>query len=207
MRLARCYPMHCDRHDRLCSVRVSRAALDRVSGWCVCSRAPSLDPPPCWLPLAFQSGRAPFWSRWAWSALSCAARACNACDLSGTELAAMLAMDGESGWAPRCRVRVLVWTPPSVRHQHTRGAPGAKWASLDMRLKVPVLQLSKVLHVKFAGGGLDGPAGSPRRTGHGAVSSPPRNARAALYFTRLCLTKLCETVWSPSRNSVLRKAL
>ena len=73
------------------------------------------------------------------------------------------------------RVGVLVWALQSVRHQHTRGAPGAKWVSVDMRLNFPV-QLSKVLHVKFAGGGLDGPAGSPWRTGHVAGPSPLSNA-------------------------------
>ena len=70
------------------------------------------------------------------------------------------------------RVGVLVWALQSVRHQHTRGAPGAKWVSVDMRLKV-LVQLSKVLHIKFAGRGRDGSPESPWRTHYGAVSSPP----------------------------------
>ena len=70
------------------------------------------------------------------------------------------------------RVGVLVLTLQSVRHQHTRGVPGAKWASLDMPLNF-LQQPSKLLHVIFFGGGLDGPAGSPKPTRHGAVPSPP----------------------------------
>jgi len=63
----------------------------------VCSDRGAVSGHPCWLPLAFQSGRAPFWSRLAWYALSCAASPCNACDFSGTELAAAM-LAGRGVW-------------------------------------------------------------------------------------------------------------
>jgi hypothetical protein len=91
------------------------------------------------------------------------------------------------------RVGVLVLTLQSVRHQHTRGVPGAKWASLDMPLKV-LQQPSKLLNVKFAGGGQGGFPERPWRTRHEAVPSPPRNARAALFFYVPTLTMLAVTV-------------